>query len=232
MGVNLFLVRPPHYLGLKTSKEKSFCYDSLMKAFVLGLSGGSGTGKSTLAFGLADKYPSQVTVFHLDDYFRPKEDVPRLHGFINYDDPKALYSQKIITDLTALVRGKPIIVNTKSPRLNPDFLKTRQRIPVELRGNKLIVVEGFLSLHFIGLRTLFDYSIYLDAPFDVHINRRAGEKINNYPQEYFELVLKPMHEKYVYPYKKYANRIIYIDSNTKEDVLSEVNTILQRQSVF
>lgn len=51
-----------------------------MKPYVLGLCGGSGAGKSTLAFGLEDSYPGKVTVLHLDDYFRPKAEVPVLHG--------------------------------------------------------------------------------------------------------------------------------------------------------
>jgi uridine kinase len=203
-----------------------------MKPYVLGLCGGSGSGKSTLAFGLADRYPGKVTVFQLDDYFRQREEVPMLHGFANYDDPLALYSERMIADLATLISGKPVTINTKSPRLNPDYVKTRKRIPAIFRPNKLIVVEGFLTLYFEGLRKQFDYSIYLDVPFDVSTDRRAGEKINNYSPEYFGHVLKPMSERYVYPNKKYANRIVKVDDKSKHYTLGEVDEILNSQKVF
>ncbi len=222
---------PPKSLCLKTTTS-SFCYHGSMKPYILGLCGGSGSGKSTLAFGLADMHPGEVTVFHLDDYFRPREEVLTLHGFVNYDDPRALNSDKMIADLATLISGKPVTINTKSPRLNPDYVKTRQRVPVRFEPNKLIVVEGFLTLYFEELRKHFDYSIYLDAPFDDSTGRRAGEKINNYSPEYFKLVLKPMSERYVYPNKKYASRVVNIEGKSKQYVLNEVEEILNSQSVF
>lgn len=203
-----------------------------MKPYVLGLCGGSGSGKSTLAFALEDKYPGYVTIFHLDDYFRPREEVPILHGFTNYDDPGALYIEKMIADLTRLVNGKAVTISTKSPRLNPDYLKTRKRILAEFKPSKLIVVEGFMTLYFEELRDLFDYSVFLDVPFDVSTDRRAGEKINNYSPEYFERVLKPMSNRYVYPYSKYGNRAIDVEKKPKQDIINEVVEILKDQGVF
>jgi uridine kinase len=89
--------------------------------FIIGICGGA--GKSTHTYGLTDSYPKKFTVFHLDDYFRPVSKVPKLRGMVNYNVPDALYSDKMIRDLSKLKSGKSTIINTKSPRLNPDFLK-------------------------------------------------------------------------------------------------------------
>ncbi len=199
-----------------------------MKSFVVGLCGGSGAGKSTLAFSLEDSYPGKVTVFHLDDYFRPSDEVPKLHGLTNWDDPRALYSDKMIKDLSALKNGRTTIINTKSPRLNPDFLKTGKRIPVEFRPNTLIVVEGFLTFYFKELRDLIDFSVYLEAPYELHTSRRVHGKLHNFPSQYNDLVLKPMHEKYVYPYKKFADMVLGINGLSKEKVLEEVKAALSK----
>src|SRR5690349_16618679 len=138
-----------------------------MTPYVVGLAGGSGSGKSTLAFGVADALPGDVLVFHLDDYFRPEEEVPVKEGMVYWDDPRALYAGKMVTDLARLKAGERAIINTKSPRLNPDFIKTGKRLPVEFEPKRLIIAEGFLTLHYSGLRRLLDLSIYLDSPFDL-----------------------------------------------------------------
>ena len=205
-----------------------------MHPFVVGIAGGSGSGKSTVAFGLEDKFPGQVTVFHVDDYFKPAAEVPVLEGLTNWDDPEALYHEKMIHDLALLKAGQTAVINTKSPRLNPDFPETRQRIPVEFQPRPLIVVEGFLALHFPGLRQLLDLSVFLDAPFDLHIARRVHSKQlkAEFPDDYQERIIRPMHEKYVAPSKQYADGVIDVSETPQETVLEQVTElILQRTTL-
>lgn len=199
-----------------------------MKSFVLGLAGGSGVGKSTLAFGLQDEFgEDNVLIFHIDDYFKPKELVPIVDGVSNFDHPDALYVDKIAKDLKMLIAGRPVTIMTKSPRHNPDFLKTKQRIPVEFPSKPLIVVEGFLTLRLKPIRELLDSSIYLDAPFDRHIVRRVHGKIHNFPMDYTEKILRPMHQKYVEPSKQYADEIIDVSELTAEQVLDRVSEMIK-----
>jgi uridine kinase len=200
-----------------------------MTNFVLGIAGGSGAGKSTLAFGLEDKWPKDTLVFHLDDYFKPEDDVPKVRNLTNWDSPEALYSEKMARDLQLLKTGVSAVINTKSPRLNPDFLQTGKRIPVEFKPKPLIVVEGFLSFHFEALRRLMDLSVYLDAPYELHSSRRIHGKLHKFPPEYDEYILRPMHEQYVAPSKQYADVVMDVAVLTKNQALQKmVELVIER----
>ena len=197
-----------------------------MTPFIIGVAGGSGSGKSTLAFSLQDKFQDNVLIFHIDDYFKPEKEVPTKSGLVNWDDPGALYSQKMAQDLALLKSGKPVTIHTKSPRFNPNFLKTGERIPVEFTPKPLIVVEGFLALHYPEIRTLCDISIYLDAPFELRSKRRVHGKLHNFSAAYDELILQPMHEQYVEPSKQHADIVLDIAELTQNEVLSKVIDML------
>lgn len=195
-----------------------------MKPFVVGIAGGSGSGKSSLAFGLQHTFPEVSLIFHIDDYFRPAAEVPIRAGMKNWDDPRAIYYSKMAQDLAQLKAGQPVIIHTKSPDLNPEFIRSGQRIPVEFVPKPLIIVEGFLALHFPKIRALLDLSIYLDGPFDIHVARRLHTKIhpNEFPPEYVQKVLRPMHERYVAPSKVQADLVINVTSQSEKDVLKKV----------
>ena len=200
-----------------------------MSNFVLGIAGGSGAGKSTVAFGLADKWPEKTLIFHLDDYSKPESDVPKVDGLSNWDSPDALNSEKMISDLAKLKNNQPAVINTKSPRLNPDFLKTGKRIPIEFQPKPLIIVEGFLSFHYDALRNLMDLKIYLDAPYELHSRRRVHGKLHNFPAEYDELILKPMHEQFVLPSKQFADKVIQVENLTENEAISKVANLIPVQ---
>jgi uridine kinase len=197
-----------------------------MKPFIIGIAGGSGSGKSTLAEGLKAAFPGTVLTFHLDDYFRPADEVPVRAGMKNWDDPRALYYGKMAKDLALLKAGERVVINTKSPDLNPDFLRTGQRIPVEFAPKPLIVVEGFLTLHFPKIRKLLDFSIYLDAPFNVHISRRVHGKLHSFPEDYDRLVLQPMNDRYVSPSRVHADITLNAGSLTQKQVLKKTTDLL------
>jgi uridine kinase len=178
--------------------------------FLLGITGPSGSGKTTLALALEDAYPGQVTVVHMDDYFKEEPDVPRLEGLINWDHPGAFRPADAVRDLESLKAGVEVVINTKSPRLNPDFDRTLQRIPYTHWPAPLIVFEGLLVLHFPGLRELMDRSIYLDARIEQTAQRRVTAVLPNWPEDYDERVLFPMFEKYVAPTRAMADRVLNV----------------------
>jgi uridine kinase len=167
----------------------------------------------------------------LDDYFRPEADVPVMNGYANWDDPEALFHQKMAADLKTLKAGQSIIVNTKRPQLNPDFLKTGKRIPIEFAPKPLIVAEGFLILHYPEIRRQLDLSVYLEAPLDHNLPRRAHGKLHNFPNDYDELVLKPMHHKFVKPSQQYAGQVLDVSNLSAEQVLDGVVGLLEYKGV-
>jgi uridine kinase len=196
-----------------------------MTPFVLGVAGATGSGKSTLAFGLQDTLPKGVMVFHIDDYFKPKAEVPVYKGMANWDDPKSLHENKMVADLARLKAGESVIINTKSPRHNPDFAKTEQRIPVEFKSQPIIVVEGFLALHFPRLRELYDLSIFLEAPFDLRLSRRSHFMYEEYKQK----VLPPMYAKHVEPSRKFADLVLDVTEMPETEVLAKVSDLISAQ---
>ena len=199
-----------------------------MKPFVVGIAGGSGSGKSSLASALRQTFPDTVLLFHLDDYFRPASEVPIRAGMQNWDDPRSLYYSKMAKDLADLKAGKSVIINTKSPDLNPDFLRTGQRIPVEFVPKPIIVVDGFLALHFPKIRNLLDLSIYLDAPFQTHVERRinSDSHLGYFPPDYRRLVLRPMHDRYVAPSKVQADLVLNVAKLNQKQTLNKVAPLI------
>ena len=192
-----------------------------MKPIFIAIAGGTGAGKSTVCYALWDKYPENILVVHLDDYFKQDGGAPVWNGMENWDHPDALHLDKLAEDLKALGRGESIRIFTKSQRLNPDY-KTKGRIWVDVDPRPIVLVEGYLVLHDENIRNLFTTTIYLDVPHAIRYKRRVHFKIPEYEQG----VLIPMHEQYVEPTKKYAEHVIDITSLSQEKVFSTVEKIV------
>jgi uridine kinase len=189
---------------------------------LIGISGGTGVGKSTLCTALLNKYPEKIGLVQLDDYFRPAKEVPKMKEYENYDHPDALYLDKLYNDLLELSKGNRVTINTKNERLNPEYKKTSKRIPVVFSPKPIILVEGFLALHDERIRNLFDVSVWLDVGHDTRWSRRIHFKSKEYEQE----VLIPMHEKYAEPTRQYADHIINVSDLNPEQVLEKVEQII------
>ena len=96
---------------------------------MIGIAGGSGVGKSTLAIGLAKKYPDKIALLHVDDYFKSAEDAPRQGDLVNWDHPDAIRFDDLCHDIVSLMHDKPVTVMTKSELYNPDYkLELRNKI--------------------------------------------------------------------------------------------------------
>ncbi len=195
-----------------------------MKIKVIGITGGSGAGKSTLCNALKNKYPDQIELLQLDDYMKPKEEKPKVGDLINSDHPDSLYFDKFILDLEKLLKGESFTLYTRNEYLNPDFFKNREKTLITLNPKPIIIVEGFLLLHYEKIRKLLDSSIFLDEKHDIRWARRPIRGNSN--KEYEEKVIIPMHNQYIEPTKNYADHVIDISNLTKEDVLKEAERII------
>jgi len=187
-----------------------------MNHFLIGIVGGSGCGKSTLSYGLRDKYPDLIEVVHFDDYQREEIDVPVFEGMRNWDHPDAINFEQLYSDLIQLKNNKEVEVMTKSSILNPTY-EEKGRIKHILKPKKIIIVEGYLTLHDNKIRDLFDFKIFLDMPITESKKRRNKITYNN-ESEYNKKILIPMYTKYVEPAKKIADLSIDVVKNDMDEV--------------
>ena len=193
-----------------------------IKPVFIGIAGGTGAGKSTSCIALLNKHPDIICMIQVDDYFKSEKDVPVFNGHKNWDDPDALFLDKLYNDLNKLAEGKSVIINTKNERLNSEYKKTKKRILVEFYPKPIILVEGYLLLFNTKIRNFLSYSIWLDLDHKTRWNRRAHFKYLEYEQN----VLIPMHHKFIEPTKQYADSIIYITHLSKEEVLEKIEALI------
>lgn len=193
-----------------------------MEIKFIGITGGSGAGKSSLCNILKNKYPDKIECISLDDYFKPVSDKPRVGNIINHDHPDSLYFDKLVQDLIKLTQGEPVIVNTRNIYLNPEYEKTKKKIPFKFFPRSITLIDGFLVLHDVRIRKLLATSIYLDAQHETRYSRRVHLKT----EEYEKKVLIPMHNQFIEPTKRYAKHIIDVSNLTKEQVLEKVEKII------
>ena len=194
---------------------------------IIAIAGGSGAGKSTVAFALADKYPNKVSILHLDDYHWHGENrvkTPFHEGIQNWDCPESIDWESLLRDLKKLKTGELIILMSKNERLFPRKPTIKNspspRKEISIKPKEIIILEGYMSLWNPEVRKLIDYSFYLDAGHDTRVKRR----VHFLNLEYEQKVLIPMHEQYVEPTKKFADQVIDV---SKIDI-DEVRDIIEK----
>lgn len=178
--------------------------------YVIGIAGGSGSGKSTFAARLMQAFPDSVSLVSCDNYYKAHDDIPlEERRLLNYDAPEALEFDLMVSHLQALKRGEAVDCPVY------DFtLHNRSDKVVRIDPRPVIIVDGILILSDPALRETFDLKIYVETDADERILRRArrdmevrGRKIDDIMAQYLNTV-KPMHETHVEPSKKHADLIL------------------------
>ena len=181
-----------------------------MDTVIIGIAGGTGSGKSTFTNRLKAFFGDKITVIYHDNYYRRHDDIPfEERKLINYDHPSALETDLLVQHLEELKTGRSI----ECPVY--DFAKhNRSNDVVVINPSRVIIVEGILILQDARLRDLFDMKIYVDADADERILRRAmrdmkerGRDLDNIIEQYLTTV-KPMHYMYVAPTRYLADIVI------------------------
>jgi uridine kinase len=179
-------------------------------AMLIGIAGGTGSGKSTFAEGLRDLFPNHITIIAYDNYYKAQDDITfeeRLKT--NYDCPDALDTDLLIEQLGVLRGGEAVEIPVY------DFcIHTRKKETERIEPRPIIIVDGILTFHDERLRSMFDLKIFADADADERILRRLrrdvterGRDIDGVISQYVSTV-KVMHGIYVEPTKKYADIVI------------------------
>ncbi len=181
-----------------------------MSAITIGIAGGSGSGKTTLTRHLKEHFASNVTVIGHDSYYRRQEGKTyEERALQNYDPPDAFETDLLVRHLQTLREGQSIQCPVYS---YVDHNRTDRT--VEIFPTKVLIVEGILIFQDPALRDLFDIKIFVETDADERILRRAlrdveerGRTLRSVVTQYLTTV-KPMHEQYVEPSRKYADIIV------------------------
>ena len=177
---------------------------------VIGIAGGTGSGKTTLMKNLTAKFGDVVTVLSHDNYYKRHDELTyEQRCQLNYDEPDALETDLMARHLDQLRRGEAIDCPVY------DFtLHNRSEETVRIVPKKVIIVEGILIFENEPLRNLMDIRIFVDTDADVRLCRRIKRDVNKRGRtlesvltQYQETV-KPMHEKYVEPSKRFADIVV------------------------
>lgn len=195
------------------------------------IAGGSGSGKSTLAIGLLSHHPEQYALLHLDDYYKTSEEAPKLpDGKPNWDDPEAIHFDRLVSDVRSLLQGNEVEVLTKSELYNPAYDPgLKNKISHAIQPKPTILLEGYLALHDERLRELASCSIYLDMPIEHSVRRRSRNKFKA-PEDYFDLVLVPIHHAFVKPSAQHADIVIDVSGRSEQEVLEIAETEIARRA--
>jgi uridine kinase len=178
---------------------------------VIGLAGGSGSGKTTVANVILHRVgPDHIAYLPHDAYYRSYTDLPTAQrDTINWDHPNALETELMTAHVRALKAGQPIELPVY------DFITyTRTTATVPLAPQPLILVEGILIFTDPALRDLFDMKIFVDTDADLRFIRRLqrdiaerGRTAESVIHQYLATV-RPMHLEFVEPSKRYADIIV------------------------
>ena len=183
----------------------------MKKTILIGIAGGTGSGKTSVANAiLAEFSSSEVLLIQQDSYYK---DLKHLHiderETVNFDHPDAVDFNELGEDLTSLLSNETVQIPIYDYNTHTRIDKTRT-----IGKHYIIVLEGILALFDEKIRNMMDIKLYVDTPDDIRIIRRIKRDINkrgrtfeSVVEQYYNTV-RPMHQQFVEPSKKYADIII------------------------
>ena len=196
---------------------------------VIGIAGGTGSGKTTLMKRLVEHFAGFVTVLSHDNYYKRHDELTYEERCeINYDEPAAFDTDLMVAHLAQLRTGRAIDCPVY------DFtVHNRSDEILRIEPRQVIIVEGILIFENEQLRDLMDIRIFVDTDADVRLCRRIKRDVNKRGRTLesvllqYQTTVKPMHEKYVEPSKKYAN-IVVPEGGKNEVALDMIEGRIQR----
>ncbi len=181
-----------------------------MKMTLIGVAGGTGSGKSTFTNRIKNAFGDDVAVIYYDNYYKRQDHLTmEERRKVNYDSPDALETELLIEHLRLLKEGKPV----ECPVY--DFSQhNRSNETVVIEPRKVLILEGILALENEELRNLMEIKVFVEADADERILRRVvrdvnerGRDVEDIARQYLDTV-KPMHYIYVEPTKRLADIVI------------------------
>jgi uridine kinase len=207
----------------------------MMKPIIIGVAGGSGSGKTTIVDIIMKALGNEdVVVIRHDDYYSDQTHMPMDERvLVNYDHPLSFDNDLFIEHIQMLIKGQAIAkpmydftVHNRSPKTET------------VRPAKVIILEGILLLEEARIRDLMDIKVYVETDPDLRFIRRLerdiherGRSVDSVVKQYLETV-KPMHYQFVAPSKRHADIMIpnhYKHSVAVDMMITTIKSILQTQ---
>lgn len=183
----------------------------MKKPILIGITGGTGSGKSTIADALYSNFSNErITMIQQDMYYKDQSHLSMEERVkTNYDHPMAFDNDLLVEHLQKLIKGESI----EKPRY--DFtVHNRAKDTTTVEPREIIIVEGILILEDERIRNLLDIKVYVDTDADIRILRRLvrdiderGRTVESVIDQYLTMV-RPMHMEFTEPTKRYADIII------------------------
>ena len=204
-----------------------------MKPIIIGVSGGSGSGKTTIVDIIMDALGKEdVIVIKHDDYYKDQSDLSYEERIVvNYDHPNSLDNDLFIKHLNALTTGEAIDKPVYDFTIHNRMLETERVHPA-----KVIILEGILLLEDARIRDLMNIKVYVETDPDLRFIRRLdrdinerGRTVDQVIKQYLETV-KPMHYQFIAPSKRHADIMIpnhYKHSVAVDLMITKIKSILQ-----
>lgn len=205
----------------------------MKNVFVIGIAGGSGSGKSTFARRLKERFPDDIALVSCDNYYLARSEMPfEERKKQNYDAPEAFEFDLMVGQIMDLKNGKDVLCPVY------DFAQhTRSDQVVEIKSKPVILIDGILIFAEPKLREIMDMRVYVETDADERILRRArrdicerGRDLDGVIEQYLATV-KPMHNQYVEPTKAYADIIINGGMNDRayDLVKNKIQRLLEQE---
>ncbi|WP_102346727.1 uridine kinase [Bacillus sp. Marseille-P3661] len=211
---------------------------TVKKPIVIGIAGGSGSGKTSVTRAIYEKFSNQdIVVIEQDYYYKDQSHLPfeeRLST--NYDHPLAFDNDLLIDHVQQLCNYKSIEKPVYDYQLH-----TRSNETILVNPTNVIILEGILILEDERLRSLMDMKLFVDTDADIRIIRRIlrdikerGRKIDAVIEQYVSVV-RPMHMQFIEPTKRYADIIVPEggQNNVAIDLMAtKIQTILEEKEIL
>ena len=193
------------------------------KPFIIGVAGGSGSGKTFFLNCFLNHFKSsEISLISQDDYYKPIATQPLdENGWVNFDLPICIDSQKLLEDLQTLIAGGS--VQKKEYTFNVAGTEARM---LTINPAPIIVVEGLFIFHYQELANLLDMRIFLDAEEELTLNRRIKRDTveRGYTKDMimYQWVnhVMPAYNNYLLPYKHTADKVIINNTHVADDIIA------------
>jgi uridine kinase len=203
--------------------DKTLSSNSSKKPFIIGVAGGSGSGKTFFLKCFLHHFSAdEVTLISQDDYYRPKtEQKVDENGWINFDLPEGIDDGKLLSDLKRLIAGESVEKKEYTFNVNEENARL-----LKIPSAPIIIVEGLFVFHFQELAKLFDLKIFMDADEEITLNRRIsrdgverGYSRDMVMYQWVNHVL-PAYKKYLLPYKGTCHKVIMNNKHVADDIIT------------